>query len=322
MSRPGSLRASWGLLPRAGPGGTLWLGLLLAVACGPRPSPTPEPGPARTHLQLETVASAGELALYRGLVAAKLGDYTAARDRLGTVAASCPVSPLGSQALLTLVALELDPRNPGRDPDRARSLAERYFADPRKPAWTEPAMESLYLLALELGAATSDSIVSGELDLPRGDSLLAVADSVAAVADSLSAARGAIDSAARAEATPEEAPFDAPADSASSMAEARGDPVAEVPRERTPSVGDTVSRGGVDPRTPLDAEGGLSCASTRPGPYLGELRAPHLPGSPLMERLSALVAERAALRRNTAELERKLAELQQELERIRATLSP
>lgn len=271
---------------------------------------------------MERVASRGEAALYRGLTAVKLGEYGEARERLSAVAAACPASPLGSQALLILVALELDPRNPERDPRRARDLAEGYFAAPRKPAWTEPAMESLYLLAVELGAV-SDSTVAGPAGLPRGDSLLAVADSVAAVADSLAAASGAADSVAP------EVGFPAP-DSLHAVPE---DPPAEVADSgtaeepagagRSPDstrAGDAVAS--ADTALSLKADGGLSCGSTRPGPFLGVLRPPELPGSPLMERVTTLLAERAALRENASRLERRLAELQQELERIRATLSP
>lgn len=269
------------------------------------------------------MASQGEAALYRGLTAVKLGEYGEARERLSAVAAACPASSLGSQALLILVALELDPRNPERDPRTARNLAEGYFAAPRKPAWTEPAMESLYLLAVELGAV-SDSAVAGPAGLPRGDSLLAVADSVAAVADSLAAASGAADSVAPEVGLPapdslHAVPEDPPAEAADSGTAAE-EPAGAGRSPDATRAGDAVPS--PDTALSLKADGGLSCASTRPGPFLGVLRPPELPGSPLMERLTTLLAERAALRENASRLERRLAELQQELERIRATLSP
>ena len=59
---------------------------------------------------------------------------------------------MGQRAVLALAAASLDPRNPNRRIDMGATYAARYLNDNTKAAWTEPVGETLYLMALELGA--------------------------------------------------------------------------------------------------------------------------------------------------------------------------
>lgn len=129
------------------------VGVGLAIAaCSSNPSPQASlERPA--ELELDPIETEIEIAFAHGLAALKVGDYETARRSLERVAYGCAGAPIGSRALMTLIAVELDPRNPTADLREARRLAARYIALPEKPAWTEPAIESLYLVALELGGS-------------------------------------------------------------------------------------------------------------------------------------------------------------------------
>ncbi len=118
--------------------------------------------PALAGLDLEPVETEIEKEFVRGLVSLKLGDYEQAREAISHVVESCHASTIGAQALLALAAIELDPRNPDRDPATARGLAERYLSLSAKPAWTEPAIETLYLLAVDLGGGTESEPIEGK----------------------------------------------------------------------------------------------------------------------------------------------------------------
>ncbi|HUP02163.1 MAG TPA: hypothetical protein VM737_11695 [Gemmatimonadota bacterium] len=91
--------------------------------------------------------------LDEGAVALARADFPAAKERLTQTRQTCGNALLGRQALLLLGALELDPRNPDRDPDRSAELTGRYLRLPETFPWTRPLAEALYLLALDLGAA-------------------------------------------------------------------------------------------------------------------------------------------------------------------------
>lgn len=114
--------------------------------------------PAETRVQDASVRSEVERTLERALIALKIGDYGRARADLEALSPLCPGTNVGFRVALTGIALELDPRNPTGDPAVARRLAERYLEAPSKPAWTEPALETLYLLALDLGGLRPDSV--------------------------------------------------------------------------------------------------------------------------------------------------------------------
>jgi hypothetical protein len=95
----------------------------------------------------------GEARLEQALAALGRGDYRAAHEGLSWVAQHYPKEDYGQQATLTLAALELDPRNPGRRIGVGTDVAGNYLRDPNNPAWTQPIAQTLYLLGVELGAA-------------------------------------------------------------------------------------------------------------------------------------------------------------------------
>jgi hypothetical protein len=92
-----------------------------------------------------------------GALALTQGDFEAAHERLLEARETCGDALLGRQALLLLGALELDPRNPRRSPDQGAEHTARYLSYPETFPWTRPLAESLYLLALELGASKPET---------------------------------------------------------------------------------------------------------------------------------------------------------------------
>lgn len=70
------------------------------------------------------------------------------------LASSCEAGEEGSEAILLLATAELDPRNPARFPPGAAYLAARYLQVSSLAVTARAAAESLYLLALDLGASS------------------------------------------------------------------------------------------------------------------------------------------------------------------------
>jgi hypothetical protein len=83
------------------------------------------------------------------------GDYRTATEQLLKISNEHPGTPVGQRAVIALAAASLDPRNPNRRIDMGATYAARYLNDKTKAAWTEPVGETLYLMALELGATDS-----------------------------------------------------------------------------------------------------------------------------------------------------------------------
>jgi hypothetical protein len=88
-----------------------------------------------------------------GMVAIRRGDFAQANTDLNWVAEHHPNDELGRRAVLVLAAIELDPRNPRRRLAMGADRAGAYLKSDANERWTEPIAQSLYLLALELGAA-------------------------------------------------------------------------------------------------------------------------------------------------------------------------
>lgn len=101
--------------------------------------------------------------LERGLDALAAQDYATARTVLDRVYRLHWQERLGQSALLALTAAEIDPRNNERRLSVASDLAARYLNVPGTPQWTVPVAESLYLLAVELGAQ-EDSLQQAQAD--------------------------------------------------------------------------------------------------------------------------------------------------------------
>lgn len=87
-----------------------------------------------------------------GLTALANQDRSVAREHLEWVYRNHTAEPVGHQALLALIASELDPRNPARSLWASADLAAQLIHAPGAPEWTVPLGHTLYLVAIELGA--------------------------------------------------------------------------------------------------------------------------------------------------------------------------
>lgn len=112
-------------------------GLLLASAC------------ASSSAQRDTTAGG----LDAGALALRRGEFGGAREALVGVRRTCGETRLGRQAVLMIAALEVDPRNPAADPDRAAALAGHWLTRPETFPWTRPIAEAIYLQALRAGGS-------------------------------------------------------------------------------------------------------------------------------------------------------------------------
>lgn len=97
-----------------------------------------------------------------GLAAAQRGDFPAAHRALSWVIENHGSEPIGQRALLTVAALEMDPRNPQRRLALGADLAGAYLST-RTEDWSQPVAQTLYLIALELGAA-EERLAQAEAD--------------------------------------------------------------------------------------------------------------------------------------------------------------
>lgn len=93
-----------------------------------------------------------ELRLQQGVDALEANDFDVAHTELSWVYTHCPSSRQGMDALLLLATAELDPRNSSRRLDVGAALVGAYLATPGISAERRQLGESIYLLALELGA--------------------------------------------------------------------------------------------------------------------------------------------------------------------------
>jgi hypothetical protein len=99
-----------------------------------------------------SLESRGEKRFELGLEALGRGDYRLAHEQLSWVAQHYAHEQVGQRALLTLAALEIDPRNPGRRINVAADLAASYLRLPENTPWMRPVAQTLYLLGLEMAA--------------------------------------------------------------------------------------------------------------------------------------------------------------------------
>ena len=102
-----------------------------------------------------SLESRGEKRLNDGLEALAREDYGTAYQHLAWVARHYGHEKSGQRALLTLAALEIDPRNPGRRISIGTQLAGEYLRLPETSSWTQPIAKTLYLLGLEMAATDS-----------------------------------------------------------------------------------------------------------------------------------------------------------------------
>ena len=112
--------------------------------------------------------------LNQGVAALEAQDYAAARALLEPLYRERWQERVGQQAMLALIAADLDNRNPDRRLWAAAEMSARLLSIPELEPWLIPVGESYYLLALELGAQ--------EERLARADAARAAAEAeVAAV---------------------------------------------------------------------------------------------------------------------------------------------
>ena len=112
--------------------------------------------------------------LNQGVAALEAQDYATARAVLEPLYRERWQERVGQQAMLALIAADLDNRNPDRRLWAAAEMSARLLSIPELEPWLIPVGESYYLLALELGAQ--------EERLARADAARAAAEAeVAAV---------------------------------------------------------------------------------------------------------------------------------------------
>jgi hypothetical protein len=116
--------------------------LLAFAACSwmqESPAPPPPADPDQERFQV-------------ALLAAGHGALGEAAAELRHLASRCESGPWGQEALLLLAALELSPGNPEGSPDAAAAILARYYQLSTVPARSLALAETMYLLALDLGA--------------------------------------------------------------------------------------------------------------------------------------------------------------------------
>ena len=116
----------------------------------PEPKPVVQPPPPPPPPEAE---APGKLEL--AVAALDERNYDAAHARLLEVVDLCGSAPLGQQALLLMAVAELDPRNPDPRRDLAAESTALLWAETDGQGWTHTITESLYLIALRLGARNS-----------------------------------------------------------------------------------------------------------------------------------------------------------------------
>lgn len=127
-----------------------------AAACASTPPPQPpipepkrvvQPPPPPPPPEAE---APGKLEL--AVAALDERNYDAAYARLLEVVDLCGSAPLGQQALLLMAVAELDPRNPDPRRDLAAESTALLWEETYGRGWAHTLTESLYLIALRLGA--------------------------------------------------------------------------------------------------------------------------------------------------------------------------
>lgn len=244
--------------------------------------------------------------LTRAAAAMGRDDRESGYIHLARVWRECGDSPVGRRALLVGAAAELDARSPERDLDLAAELASVYLESVGEREWGVPLAESLYLAALELGAAPPDSVGRGETAPPPGPGDEA-ADSLASGESAREAFHEVVRAGAPAVADDENgrAAKDKDEDAGRAEPGAR-DRCSGVPAGFVSADDSAKMRKSYSPASEETPEARLGTAPEPPAEALVTL--PVLPVRPVPERI--------------ATLERRIEELLQELERIRQTLQP
>lgn len=121
-------------------GAVLLAALILGAGCAGNP-------PARTSPEAMTASEHFDEAVS----ARERGDIDDAVAGLRTVRRRCAGQRLGRRAFLLLVATRLDPRYRSGPPDSAASGTARYLSRDSVSRWSRAMVESLHLIARDLG---------------------------------------------------------------------------------------------------------------------------------------------------------------------------
>ncbi|HEX6939712.1 MAG TPA: hypothetical protein VF158_09900 [Longimicrobiales bacterium] len=230
--------------------------------------------------------------LAEGLAALERGDYRGAYEPLSWVYTRYAGEAIGQQALLVLAAAEMDPRNPSRRLAVGAELAGRYLRMRGIAPWTEPVAETMYLLALELGAAEQRAAEAEEEE----------AEARAEAREARTQAREARTEAREARTEAREARAEAERERAQAeeaQAEARrARAQAEQARAET-----------------RRAQAGAQAAPA--GAQAAPQDLPQLPGPPVTARMRELEQARTSATTRAGQLEGELAACQRELARVR-----
>jgi hypothetical protein len=165
--------------------------------------------------------------LERGLAAYDRQEFQAAYDDVSWVYSNFWNTRIGERALLTLSAIELDPRNPGRRLIAGAELASAYPGLPHASSPSVPVSHTLEALAREVSFANDEIARLDAENALLGDQL------VAARAEAASAARAAQEARADAVAA-REAARRAQAAARTAAAAAAASPVAPTPQPAAP----------------------------------------------------------------------------------------
>ncbi|UCG76041.1 MAG: hypothetical protein JSV95_01645 [Gemmatimonadota bacterium] len=155
-----------------------------AGGCASNPQPQPIAPEPQAHVDLPTPpppAPRSEAAarLQTALAELEGSNFDAAHGELLEVIDLCGSEPLGQQALLLIAAAELDPRNPNPGRSLAAESTALLLDEPGIAPWLRTVTESLYLIALRLGASvpgTSDPEAADLASRFRKTGVMAVAD--------------------------------------------------------------------------------------------------------------------------------------------------
>src|SRR5688572_596008 len=111
----------------------------------------------------DTVFGSGPDRFDTGIAALRRGDFARASNDLNWVILKHANDPVGQRALLASASLEMDPRNPQRHLALGSDLAATYLQKAEEPEWSQALAQTLYLLALELGAS-EERLAQAEAD--------------------------------------------------------------------------------------------------------------------------------------------------------------
>jgi chemotaxis protein histidine kinase CheA len=181
-----------------------------------------------------------EATFERALAALQEEDFQTAYEHLSWIYYEHSHRPIGERALLTLAAVELDPRNTGRRLDVGAELAGRYYQHPNATPWSGAVSQTMYLLAMELGAAEA-RLARAEAERERAEREREQAErerqTARAEASRASAsARQARTDAARARTEAARARAEARRAQAGSQTRAPAQPARQLPQLASPSV--------------------------------------------------------------------------------------